>query len=648
MNYLKKKFTSLRKFLSAATFSPSSLALSTGLIAFLYALNEWVFIITKPSSLNLIPGYEKWLLLLNFSALWVLVCLILLLPINIYTLITKKYPSSIVLNLFAVLPTIVLATLVLMMIDNFTYTVFNFGIISASSLYRLFYTILYLVLLVLLYKPVIGFTRFIDEVRIARPAGTRRFGMITLGLLLCFGILLPLLLRPAEESEAYESNAPTTREALPNVLLITVDGLDAANMSVYGFGVKTTPFLEELAPSALVAENAFANAQGTVGSISSILSGKDPLDLHVLFSNDVLKGVDATQHLPGLLKSYGYYTFQLSYSTYTDAYIHNLQGAFDEASGRRYPSGGWFFEKIDALFSTDNKIFLQEAVDRPLTRLGHIFFVLDMDNPYKQVTEGGIVKTTDQQKIDRTLSILSGAEQPTFIHLHWMGTHGPKYYPEEQVFSKGRPVNAQQKYENEFYYDSILDLDNHLKDLYIQLDQQGLIENTVLILASDHTQKWTNGRIPLMMHFPENEYAQTINRNVQNLDIAPTLLDYLGIHQPAWMPGDSLLHGMPESRPIFTSKIPKSIKDPITGKVSYPISVAPFYQFGRMSVILCDTWYELDTTNLVMTSGKVKGYSRDCQDQSGSMQEALNLISSHFEEYGYDAKTLQQTIFEQD
>jgi hypothetical protein len=30
------------------------------------------------------------------------------------------------------------------------------------------------------------------------------------------------------------------------------------------------------------------------------------------------------------------------------------------------------------------------------------------------------------------------------------------------------------------------------------------------------------------------------------------------------------------------------------------------------------------------------------------MQEALNLISAHFEEYGYDAKSLQQTIFEQD
>jgi arylsulfatase A-like enzyme len=425
----------------------------------------------------------------------------------------------------------------------------------------------------------------------------KRFNLIALSILVAFGILLPLLLNPAKESAAFEVDTQTERDSLPNVLLITVDGFNATSASAYGFEENTTPFLKELAPTTLFAENAFANAQGTVGAISSILTGKYPVDLRVLYSNDVLKGTDATQNLPGLLKNYGYHTVQLSYSTYTDAFTHNLQGAFDEASGRSYSSGGWLLEKIGSLFSTNIKIFLREALDRPSARLGHIFFLIDMDNPYKQVTSEGIVTTSDQKKIDRAISLLSEAEQPTFVHLHWMGTHGPKYYPEKQVFSKGKSVDTQGKYEDEFYYDSILDFDQHLRSLYIELDRKGLLEKTVVIISSDHTQKWSNGRIVMMMHFPGNEYAQNIGNNVQEFDIAPTLLDYLGIKQPSWMTGDSLLDGMPENRPIFTAKIPKSVKDDLTGKVTYPKSTAPFYQFGRMTVILCNTWYELHTTN---------------------------------------------------
>jgi len=648
MTSLKKRFAVLLSFLKNSSFSPFSLFLATGLIAFIYALLEWIFIITKPSALTTIAGYEKGLLLFNFGVLLVLASLVLLLPLVLYAAISKKKPNHILLNLFSIVPTFILATLVLMLIDNFTYTVFNFGIVSATGLYRLFYTALYLNLLALLYKPVLGFIRFVDEVCVARPTGTWGFATISLSLLLILGIIVPLLLNRGTQAETIEPDGQTRQDAMPNILLITVDGLNAANMSLYGFEEETTPFLETLAPNALLAENSFANAQGTIGSISSLLTGKYPIDLRVLYSNEVLKGVDATQHLPGLLKNYGYNTIQLTYSHYADAYTHNLQGAFDEASGRTYASSGWLMTTISAIFPEDFKIFLQEAIERPSTRLGHLFFLLDMDNPYQQVTELGIVKTTEQQKIDEALSILREAEQPTFIHLHWMGTHGPKYFPDEQVFSAGEPLNTQEKYENEFYYDSILDFDQHFEKLYKNLEAEGILDNTVIILASDHTQKWTNGRTLLMMLFPEGQYAQTIIPNVQNLDIAPTILDYLDIHQPSWMAGDSLLNGMPETRPIFTAKIPKSIKDKITGKVTYPKSKAPFYQFGRMSVILCDTWYELDTTEMVMTQGKIKDHAGDCQSASGNMEEALQLLSGHFKDYGYDPSSLAQTVFDQE
>jgi hypothetical protein len=48
-----------------------------------------------------------------------------------------------------------------------------------------------------------------------------------------------------------------------------------------------------------------------------------------------------------------------------------------------------------------------------------------------------------------------------------------------------------------------------------------------------------------------------------------------------------------------------------------------------------------------MTKGKVNKYIGDCQGQSGTMQEAEQLLAAHFEKYGYDASSLSQTTFDQ-
>ena len=292
----------------------------------------------------------------------------------------------------------------------------------------------------------------------------------------------------------------------------------------------------------------------------------------------------------------------------------------------------------DAL-PTDYYYFMREMYSRISDRTGHLFYLKEMTNPFVQVTESP-EKFNDQEKLDYLFKLLDESEQPVFVHIHWMGTHGPKYYPEKQVFSVGQDPKDQQKYDNNFYLDSILEFDNAIAKIQAGLEERGLGDQTVLVVGSDHTQRWSIARVPLLMRFPEGEYAGEIVENTQNMDIAPTLLDYLDIAQPDWMPGQSLLQNLDEGRPILLAAIPASKKDPETGKITYPEAKAPFYQFGKMTVIVCDQYYLVNFTKHTLVNARVAGHQGTCPQPGLEKTEALQLIIDHLEGYGFDAASL--------
>jgi arylsulfatase A-like enzyme len=245
----------------------------------------------------------------------------------------------------------------------------------------------------------------------------------------------------------------------------------------------------------------------------------------------------------------------------------------------------------------------------------------------------------DKYKLETVFSMLENSKQPLFVHLHWMGTHGPKYYPDVQVFSLGKDPELQGNREEKFYLDSILEFDQGVEQLYDVLVETNQIKNTILIIGSDHSQRWSVARLPLIMRFPYGQYRGSLGGNTENLDIAPTILDYLDLPEPDWMSGQSLLSERDADRPVFIAQIGDADKDPETGKVSYPEPSEPFYQFGRMTVVLCDTWYAVNLKTLKMTSAKVPSYSGTCSIDHSPLS-ALNLIRNHLEKYGFDGFSL--------
>ena len=156
-----------------------------------------------------------------------------------------------------------------------------------------------------------------------------------------------------------------------------------------------------------------------------------------------------------------------------------------------------------------------------------------MGNPFATVTQTTDTKH-DTEQLDHLLSLLRESDDPLFVHVHLMGTHGPRFDPQEKEFSLWR--SQEEDWSIDFYDDSILNFDRKIGRLLDTLEQSGEINDTILIVYSDHPMQFNvRWRMPLVFHFPDHQFAGRIETNVQNLDIAPTILDFLNIDPPEWM-----------------------------------------------------------------------------------------------------------------
>ncbi len=68
--------------------------------------------------------------------------------------------------------------------------------------------------------------------------------------------------------------------------------------------------------------------------------------------------------------------------------------------------------------------------------------------------------------------------------------------------------------------------------------------NVIFILSDDHRFDYMGftGKVPFLMRYPEAlAGGQVIEKMVQNIDVAPTVLEVAGINQPEQMQGRSMV-----------------------------------------------------------------------------------------------------------
>lgn len=611
----------------------------TILSAYLYIFFEWIFFATMPSFMSIMNVPAKANVFLLSGLVISILCLLLMVIFLVFEIFGVLFRISRFTQYLGVLiPTIILSTITLLLIDNFTYTLFKFGISTSAGIGRIAYTILFLAILVYMYWVLLGFFGMRGEAT-SRPHSSNRLSYFAMGLLVISIGLAIAGFHPTGQSTADVTLQGQASARLPNILLLGSDGLSAQNISVYGYWRDTTPRIRELAQSSLVAENAFPNSGNSPGSVISMFTGKLPTTTRVGFTPDILKGVDAFQHFPGILKSKGYNTYELGMPLYVDSYAFNLQNGFDMVNGRSQNSNfvGSFMQKEGY---EESAYFINRITERVSDRLLHILFIREMENPYIQVTKPAD-KLDDQQKINQALDIFNQS-QPWFVHIHLLGTHGDYFELQNQVFSKGEEQD--QPWMTDFYDDAILTFDDYVGEVIDQLKASGQFDHTILIIYTDHAEQWqVNQRIPLIIHFPGGEFSGHVAQNAQNLDIAPTILDYMGLQEPDWMAGASMLGGnLDNSRLIFSAFAGKQAYDENhIWSLKREIYKPPFYQFDYINVINCQKWYKLDLRALTWEEGDVAGSTTACtQDDVLSFEGIKQATADQLAKDGFDISSL--------
>jgi arylsulfatase A-like enzyme len=101
-------------------------------------------------------------------------------------------------------------------------------------------------------------------------------------------------------------------------------------------------------------------------------------------------------------------------------------------------------------------------------------------------------------------------------------------------------------------------LDEHLGELFDALKKWGLYDDALIVFTADHGEEffehggWGHGatlyeeqlRVPLIVKYPGNIHAGTVDEGfARSLDLAPTILDVVGVPMPAAVQGVSLRPG---------------------------------------------------------------------------------------------------------
>ncbi|MBW2665485.1 MAG: sulfatase [Deltaproteobacteria bacterium] len=595
--------------------TPRQWPLFAVLAAYFHVLMEWLFFATKPSFLSLL-GFEQQVAALFGTA--AMIAIPAAIPPLAIAACARWGPAWVSGRSLAVVGLSsaagVLAASFFLLIDNFSYTVFHFGVLTTAGPLRWGYAFLFAALFAAVLRRML-------RIRMTTTAerGLRRLAQALL-LVSCFTGIVQYAV-----SSGYDAEQPSVVQhggRMPNVLLLASDGVEASHMSAYGAERDTTPYIMSLKSRALVAENAFPNATVTAGSVVAMLTSKLPTHTRLYHYENILTGRDSYEHLPGLLRDAGYRSIHVSHFLWADPTAlprpWNMQNAFDEYEGL-----GTLPPELAIAYSA-NVYFFAQLVERVLERMRHSVGIGREQRKFEQLLSAG--GTTDSDRIDVTLDFMEASERPTFAHLHLMATHEP-YRPRKAFFSGGttkleRTMDA--------YDSTIRTFDEHVETIVERLRASGRLENTIIVLSSDHGRRWAFGRIPLMFLFPGGAHRGVIRANVSLLDVAPTLLDFLGMPIPAWMEGQSLLAGVPDRlRQIQSVRVSTLAK-------------APYPMVAGIALTVCNRTVWFAPRKAPNKVEWVEGHTDPCRP--GALPDpakALAMLVYDLEPSGYDVSHLR-------
>jgi len=339
---------------------------------------------------------------------------------------------------------------------------------------------------------------------------------------------------------------PVKKATPPNVILVSIDTLRADKLGAYGWrhpeGV--SPFIDSIANESYLFENATAQAPYTLPSHVSMLSGQYPTVHMVEHVGDRIDH-KRTKSIASILAEAGYVT-----GAYTGGGLVHHTFGFDKG--------------FDTYFEMD---------------------------PVKK------------QNLNRTIAWLDAHQsEPFFLFFHTYSAHGyglrnleyidrfdrncqstlhnmskaPEYFA--WLKDKKKHLERDRSCIENRYAAGIRMADDALKKVIERLEEQGVMDRTLLVITSDHGEELLDRgniqhgktlyeelvHVPLIIRPPGGVEPIRIPDLVEVIDAAPTILDFLGLSSPIDVQGQSLL---PLVYPEMRGEVPGFVFSEVNSQV---------------------------------------------------------------------------------
>jgi len=345
----------------------------------------------------------------------------------------------------------------------------------------------------------------------------------------------------------------------PNVLLYMIDTLRSDHTSLYGYHRDTTPFLKKLGAAGVVFGDAHAQSSWTKPSVASMMTS-----LHT-FAHGIERDIDTIPKgattLSDQLRGAGYVSASLIANPFAGR-TTGLERGFDYLL--EYPVVQR--QRTDAADrGTDsaamNRVifpWLEQHRDEPFFLYMHS---TDPHAPYRPPAgfEEQFASAAETAAFDRDYAKLRGARQ----------YGGAAVVSRADLAAAGVNADRWVRQAIDRYDAEIRHNDHAIEALVGKLRQIGVLDNTVVIVVSDHGEEfldhgWTAHGHSLYQELTSVVFllwnpkllpsARRIAEPVQLIDLAPTLLDLLGIKPAGITQGQSLVP-LIQGR-TFTRKVP--------------------------------------------------------------------------------------------
>jgi hypothetical protein len=326
------------------------------------------------------------------------------------------------------------------------------------------------------------------------------------------------------------------------VLLISIDTCRPQRLGVYGNTPDVSPRIDGLARQAVVFDRALANSPYTLPSHMSMLTGLDPAAHGIKRDGSVLSTRVTT--LAEALRQAGFQCGAFTDGGFVSASFGFSQGFHVYDDKRRSGEGavngfarslphalGW----LDAHATEDVFLFV------------HTF---DVHAPYQE-GDPQVHETFRQRPVP------DGPRDSELYRMSFLYQQVQQRIPEY-----GRMSELLNDYDA-----GVNEADRGVGVLLDKLAEQGRLDDAIIILTSDHGESFADHgihvghgigltddeiHIPLVLRLPGGEGAgRRLDATVDLTDVAPTVLDVLGLPKVPEMQGESLLglvRGLPRRR----------------------------------------------------------------------------------------------------